>query len=144
MGCSEKMSNICLDPIKAPCVDYEGPLGENTTIKESCVNQHQVNEDLYAIADIIIKDQSTEQLGELCLTYPLEDGKVKLKSVLKIFEEEVCSLTSKVKSLEEKNYSELDITGFNLNFQCLIDPCGEPITNLKTLLQLLINKSCNI
>ena len=40
------------------------------------------------------------------------------------------------------DFGELDITGFNLDFDCLVDPCGDPITNLKTLLQLLINQAC--
>ena len=39
MACNDNISNLCMEPIKATCVDYDGPLGENTTIKDDCVNQ---------------------------------------------------------------------------------------------------------
>lgn len=143
MACNDNVSNICIDPIKAPCVDYEGPLGANTTITDDCVNQHQVNEDLYTITDNIIENQDTSNLGNLCLTYPVTDGKILPKSVFETHEQEICDLKDRVTTLEGMNFGELDITGFNLDFACLVDPCGDPITDLKTLLQLLINQACN-
>ena len=144
MACNDKISNICIDPIKASCVDYEGPLGDNTTIKDECVTQHEVNEDLYSITDTIIESQSTSELGNLCLTYPITDGKILPKSVFETHEQEICDLKDRVTVLEEMNFGELDITGFNLDFACLVDPCGDPITNLQQLLQIMINQICNV
>lgn len=143
MACNDKISNICVDPIKSTCVDYEGSLGENTTIKDECVTQHEVNEDLYTITDNIIENQDTSELGDLCLTYTITDGKILPKSVFEVHEQEICDLKDRVQQLEGMDFGALDITGFNLDYQCLVDPCGDPITDLKTLLQLLINKACN-
>jgi len=144
MACNDKESNICIKPILATCVDYRGSLGENTNIEDNCVNQHDVNIDLYSLFDSLIENQSTSELGQLCLNYPVTEGKIFPKSVFKVHEEEICTLKDKVYDLENRNFGELDITGFNLDFSCLVDACGDPITDLKTLLQLLINKTCNI
>lgn len=143
MACSDKISNICVNPIQSTCVDYKGPLGTNTTIKDECVTQHEVNEDLYSITDSITENQDTSDLGDLCLSYPVTGGKILPKSVFEAHEQEICELKDKVQALEDMDFGNLDITGFGLDYQCLVDPCGDPITNFKTLLQVLINQSCN-
>jgi hypothetical protein len=140
MACSDDISNICVDPIKATCVDYEGALGANTKITEDCVNQNDVNEDLYAITDEIIENIDASNLGNLCITYPV--GTITPKSALEQHEIEICDLQTRVTALENQNFADLDITGFGLNFSCLVDPCGAPITTLGQLLQIMINKDC--
>lgn len=144
MSCKDKISNICVDPTLATCVDYEGPLGANTKIVDDCVNQHDVNEDLYIITDEIIDGLDTSTLGELCLTYPLTDGKVTPKSVFETHEIKICELDSRVDTLENFDYSTLNITGFDLDFKCLVDACGDPITTLGQLLQIMIDKDCEV
>lgn len=141
MACNEITSNICIDSTKAKCVDYEGPLANSSSIEEGCVNQHQVNEDVYTIIDNI-EDSIVTPVGDYCLTYPLTEGKILPKSVMSVHRTEICDLKTRVQALEDIDYGDLDITGFDLNFQCLSDPCGDPITKLGVLLQLLINKAC--
>jgi len=141
MGCND-ISNTCGEFIFSTCVQYEGPLGENTKIEEDCVNQHNVNEDLYAITDEIIDGLDTSALGELCLTYPVTEGKIFPKSVFEVHEVEICDLKDRVTVLEGFDYSTLNITGFNLDFKCLVDPCGDPIETLGQLLQIMIDKDC--
>ena len=105
MACNDDISNACADPIKATCVDYDGPLGENTKITDDCVNQNDVNQDLYAITDEIISDTDTSNLGALCITYPVTDGKILPKSVFEQNEIEICDLKTRVQELENKNYA---------------------------------------
>lgn len=144
MACNDNISNLCLEPIKSTCVDFDGQLGDNTKITEDCVNQHEVNEDLYQITDEIIEGLDTSALSDNCLTYPLPMGVtlIPVSKALEVHGDEICTLKDRVTALENKDYSSLDITGFGLDFGCLVDPCGDPITELGTLLQLIINKAC--
>ena len=142
MACNDDISNTCSDPIKATCVDYDGQLGANTNITDDCVNQNDVNKDLYDITDKVISDSDTSNLGELCITYTLTEGSILPKSVFEQHEVEICDVKTRVTDLENTDYANLDITGFGLDFECLVDPCGDPITTLSQLLQLLISKSC--
>lgn len=144
MACNDNASNVCINSILSNCVDYKGKLGNNTTITKECVNQTDVNEDLYTITDSVIENQDTSQLGNLCITYPVTDGKILLKSVFETNEQEICDLKNRVQALEDADFGNLDITGFNLDFACLVDPCEDPITNLKQLLQIMINQICNV
>lgn len=138
--CKDKVSNTCGNSIYATCVDYEGLLGDNTTITSSCVSQNDVNEDLYAITDSIIENSKTDNLGNSCITYPLTEGKILLKSVLETNEQEICSLKTRVESLESVNYSELDITTWGLTIPtCIADSCNNPPTTLKELIQAIMN-----
>ena len=141
MACNETTSNICIDSTKAKCLDYEGHLGDNSKITSECVNQHQVNEDIYSVLDDTISSLKTP-IEDYCLTYPLTDGKILPKSVMSVHRTEICTLKGRVDTLENKDYGELDITGFDLDFGCLSDPCGDPVTKLGQLLQIIINKSC--
>lgn len=143
MSCN-KISNLCADPTLSVCVDHEAPLGVNTKIITDCVNQSDVNTDLYAITDEVIENSGTSNLGNLCVVYPLTEGVITLKSVNEQNEIEICNLKTKVTNLETFDYSNLDITGFTLDFKCLADPCGDPITKLGQLLQIIIDKSCTI
>jgi hypothetical protein len=146
MGCNQSTSNLCTEDISSRCVDYDGPLGANTGITESCVDQYAVNEDLYNITDNIISDSdATVDLEKSnCLTYPLTDGVVLVKTALTVLDTAVCDHESRITILEGKDYSQLDITGFGLDFACLSDPCGDPITTLGQLLQIMINNQCTV
>ena len=138
MSCKDKTSNICIDSINARCVDYEGEVSENSEL-EGCINQHEVNEDIYNQLDDIT---DTSELGDACLDYTETDGEVLLSTVLLKFEEEICALKGEEDN-ESPNPTDIDITSFNLDFGCLVDPCGSQITGLYQLLQILINKSCD-
>lgn len=142
MACDKDISNVCAENTFSTCVDYEGNLGENTKITDSCVTQHDVNEDLYTITDEIIDNLDTENLKNTCLVYPQVDNKIIPYSVFSVHNTEICDLKDRVLGLENFDYANLDITPFNLDFVCLQDPCNNEITTLKPLLQNIINKSC--
>lgn len=142
MACRDNQSNLCIDSFPSTCLDHVGDLGENTTITSSCVSQYDVNKDLYTITDNIITSLDLTDINNLCLTYPQIDGKVQPKTAIIKNAEEICSLIDRVQELENKDFANLDITGFNLNYQCLVDPCGDPISSLGQLLQIMINSLC--
>lgn len=137
MNCN-KTTNLCSDLTLATCVDYEGTLGTNTTITENCVSQNDVNEDLYIQADDLYDNISTEEFVQTALDYELIDGELLLKSIIKKLEEEIITLKERVTELE----SEGDLTVLGLDFECLVDVCGDPITTKKQLFQALITQAC--
>lgn len=141
MGCGHKIKETCGDTIYATCVDYEGTLGDNTKITDSCVTIEETTEDLYEITDEIIAGQDTSELGNLCLTYPLTEGVVLVKSVLEVHEEKLCELETSIADLS--NLENVDITGWTgLDLSCLNGVCATPPTTLGELLQALTNQVC--
>lgn len=143
MSCRDtSATNGCIEQTFSTCVDHEAPLGTNTKITTSCVTQSAVNTDLYAITDEIITNSSTEGLSANCLTYPMTEGAITLRSVIETHGTELCSLRTRVAALEARTLASFNISDLNLNIGCLEDPCGSPITTLGPLLQALITRSC--
>lgn len=138
MSCKDKTSTICIDSVNARCVDYEGEVSEKSEL-EGCINQHEVNEDIYTQLDNIDTNVDTSDLGDSCISYAETNGEVLIKTVLLKLEEEICTLKE---SNAGSATTDIDITSFNLDFGCLVDPCGSQITGLYQLLQILIDKSC--
>lgn len=136
-----KLSNTCTDSTSAPCVDYEGNLGENSKITSDCVNIENVAEDLYQITDDIIENSSTEELGEDCIELP--DGAT-VAQTLKKYEEEICLLKQQVETLQTDFICNLSISDCGLNFSNLqtvsSSSCVNPLSTLKDVLQAIIDK----
>ena len=145
MSCIDKIENICVEPSDAKCTVYTGKRGVNPKTTDPCMNQHDVNKELYNSLDEIHHSLDTgyNPLEENCIEYPIEGGKVNTKDILITHRDEICTLKEKVFDLESANLHNLDITSANLDFKCLVDPCGDPITKLGQLLQIMINKVCS-
>ena len=54
---------------------------------------------------------------------------------------EIISQVDDIKKLAESNDTN---SGLELDFKCLVNSCGTPITSLKDLLQTLIDEICNL
>lgn len=142
MACDNKIKNTCGDNIYATCVDFEGTLGKNTKIEDSCVTIEETTEDLYEITDEIIEGLDTSELGQNCMTYPLNDGIILTKTVLKVHEEKICELEQKITTLND--LENVDITGWTgLDLSCLNGVCNTPPQTLGELLQVLTENACN-
>ena len=142
MGCGNKIKETCGDTMYATCVDFEGTLGVNTKITDSCVTIEETTEDLYVITDEVIAGLDTTELGQLCMTYPLEGGVVKPKAVFKALEAKVCELDTALQNLN--NLKEIDITSWNLiDLGCLSDACSNPIITLGEWVQAVTTQICN-
>lgn len=143
-GCSGKISDTCGKKHNAKCITYEGDLHANTELENcDCHNLEDVIEDLNLAIDNINEAIDLSGLGDDCLDYDLVDGILLVKNALKKFEEEICD----IKDILGTNTGcdpvfTADISCVGLDFECLSDACGSPISNLKELLQALITQSC--
>lgn len=138
MSCNGNTSNICVDPIVATCVDYQGPLGSNTKITDECVNQNDVNEDLYAITDETITAIDVSSIVGDCITIPLGASIADIVSLLK---DKVCAQDAQITALESINYADIDITGFGLTIPaCIADSCANPPTTLAEWMQVIMDQ----
>ncbi len=142
MACGDKVKETCGENVYATCVDFEGTLGANTKITDSCVTIEETTEDLYQITDEIIDGLDTSGLGTLCLTYPLTGGVVLVKSVLETHEAKLCELETSIADLSD--LQNVDITGWTgLDLSCLNGVCATPPQTLGELLQALTDQVCN-
>lgn len=146
MGCKDKLRNTCGKKINARCVDYEGELHDDSEL-DVCDNPNveEVIEDINNTLNTITDSIDLSGLGDSCIDYNEVDGVITVKEALGKIEAKLCELAELVE-LEKPDcptiFSE-DISCLNLDFQCLTDVCGDKITNLKDLLQALIDESCN-
>ena len=141
MACGDNISNVCADPILATCVDYEGNLGENTKITDDCVNQNDVNEDLYAITDETITAIDVSSIVGDCITIPTG---ATIADIVGLLKDKVCEQDAEIEVLQNIDYSALDITGWGLTIpSCIADPCAAVPTTLGPLLQAIMdNRNC--
>lgn len=141
MSCND-ISNLCADPILATCVDYLGDLGVNTNITEDCVNQKDVNEDLYGLVDQLISDIDVSSITSTCITIPPNST---IAEIVALYEAKICELEGEMTTLQNIDYSTLDITGWGLTIPaCIADPCASPPTTLGPLLQAIMdNRNCS-
>lgn len=133
-----KISNLCVNPILSVCVDYEGTLGTNTKITDSCVNQYDVNEDLYAIVDETIEAIDVSGITSTCITIP---ENATIGQIVALYEEKICELNTSIEELQNIDYSQLDITEWGLTIPaCIADSCSNPPTVLGDLLQVMMDQ----
>jgi hypothetical protein len=137
MACDD-ISNICADPILATCVDYDGPLGANTKITDDCVNQNDVNQDLYTITDEIIEGLDVSGITSTCITIPPDST---VAEIMALYEAKICELDGEVTILQNIDYGVIDITGFGLTIPtCIADSCANPPTTLKEWMQVMMDQ----
>lgn len=138
MICNKNISNVCADPILTTCVDYEGPLGANTKITDDCVNQSDVNTDLYAITDETITAIDVSSIVGNCITIP--EGAT-IATIVSLLKDKVCELDIKITDIQNINYADIDITGFGLTIPtCIADSCANPPTTLAEWMQVIMDQ----
>lgn len=145
MGCGDKLKYTCGKRTNAKCVDYEGDLHNETSLEScDCYNVEEVIEDINGTINDITNAIDLADLGGLCITYPLTDGKILVKDALKKIEEKLCELADAVE-LDPPDCPTIfsqDISCLGLDYECLTDACDNDITNLGELLQALITQVC--
>ena len=138
MACGDDISNICADPILSTCVDHEAPLGANTKITDDCVNQSDVNTDLYAITDETITKIDVSAIVGDCITIPTD---ATIADIVGLLKDKVCELDTAVTNLQDINYANIDITGFGLTIPtCIADSCANPPTTLAEWMQVMMDQ----
>jgi hypothetical protein len=146
MGCNNKISSTCGKKINAKCVDYEGEFHTDSELAAcDCPNMEDVIEDINNTLNNIKTNLDTSGLGNSCIDYDEQGGEITISEALLKLEEKLCEVADYVNFSEPEACPPIytqDITCLNLDFACLTDPCGEQITDLKTLLQALITQAC--
>lgn len=142
MGKCDKIEDTCGKKINARCVDYEGTVNSQSPLTEGCLNVHNTTEDIYDQLEVIQESIDLTDLGSACITYPQEGLALKVSEALLGLETKVCELAVTEEGCHP--IFDADITCLGLNLGCLPDdPCGDPITTFKQLLQALIAQSCH-
>ncbi len=141
-SCNSKIKHTCTGNLQyATCVQYELELPEFSELGE-CVSIEETTEELYTLVGGIKDEIDLSDLGEQCLEYTLEEGKIIVKNVLLKYEEELCSLRERVLELETRPLCEMPL-GDCIDTLCLVDPCDNPITTWGQLIQILVNNACD-
>jgi|GEM_PF-2614762 len=137
-NCGNKIKNTCGSPTYATCVEYEGELPEFSEI-EGCPVIEETTAELYTLIGKIKEETDLSALGDLCLTYVQEDSKTIVKNVLLKFEEEICTLKEKITTLENTGICDQSISGCDLDYDDLVDNCGNIPTTMAGVLQLILD-----
>jgi len=137
MACQEKTGIRCKKSFAA-CTNYEGTTNENSTlIQDTCISIEETTQDIYNQLEQI----NLSALGDSCLDYVEEDGKLYVKNVLLKFEEEICTLKNQVQTLQTTAVLDTPLTNFN--FQCLQGVCDNNIITLGDLLNSIVTRLCD-
>lgn len=140
MGCCDDTNKKfnCGKKQQSACVFYKKELPKYSELETGCASIEETTEELYKNQANILKSIDTKDLGKNCLDYPtveIDDKDVILvKDVLKTLETQICNIMN-----ADDNDDSLE-----LDFKCLVSPCGSQINSLKDLLQTLINEICEI
>jgi|SRR5690606_17021237 len=140
MSCNDKKIG-CQNKEYAKCVYYEVEVPDwSLLVEEECVNIEETTADIYGEITNLKDRLDFSEITSDCFEIETEDGVVTPKSLMTTLVEKVEDLSCE-KECDVK--CDIDITDYGLDFKCLVDPCGEPITKLSTLLQILINEHCS-
>lgn len=141
MGCGDNRKFNCGEKVQSVCVHYKGYLPEYSELDKECVVIEETTEELYKNQEEILDSIDTSELGKDCIDfdeYMTEvkgESKLQVKGVLEAYEKEICDLK---KALDDEDDT------LSLDFKCLTTPCGDQITSLKDLLQVLIDEICTL
>ena len=135
---NNKIKCNCGTRQNARCVYYDAYLPKYSKLDEDCVNIDETTTELYENQEKILDSIDLVELGKKCIDYSefQEDDSLKVKEAFLTFESEICELKSKISSNSDDS--------LELDFKCLQDPCNHTISDLKTLLQVLIDEICKL
>ena len=144
MSCCGDNRKFSCGGLKTPavCVYYRGYLPKYSKLDPDCAVIEETTEELYKNQEFILQSIDTSKLEEDCIDYPTVeiDGKDKILvvDVLQALQDEICAL-------KENTGSDCDCIDISkLDLKCLEDePCSNP-TSINSILQIMIDKICDI
>ena len=143
MSCKSKIKNTCGDKTYATCVFYKTQLPSwSELLSESCVVTEETTTELYKEVTKLRNKTNFSTLTTTCSEITIEEdaGEVTplsfARTVITVLEGIKCPVTTDLIT------NDIDISGYGLDFKCLVDPCDDPIVRLSQLLQIMIDKAC--
>lgn len=134
-----KVKNTCASKTFAICTSYEGTINSGSEYTdESCLSIEETTQDIYNQ----LEQLDLSDLGESCLDYVEEDGKLLVKNVLLKYEQEICSLKEEVEELKNRPFCNQPITSCITDFSCLSLPCDNSIITVKDWMLAVQAKLC--
>ena len=140
-NCNNKIKHTCGTISYALCTVYETPLPEFSELTD-CVSIEETTEELYNLVGEIKEETDLSELGESCLDYVLEEGKIIIKNVLLKHEQEICELKNHVTELENRQLCDFNISECGIDISCLALPCDQSIATVADLFNAMITKIC--
>ena len=139
----DKIKYTCGIPTQATCVTTEvTPNEQSSLVNESCLDQEEVNQDIYDQLGDIWSEIDLSALGELCLDYTLESGKIIVKNVLLKYEQEICDLKTELEAIKNRKICDTPITECLTDFDCLVGDCDNSIVTLGDWMLSVQTKIC--
>ena len=136
--CGDRSSN-------ARCVFYDLNTPSFSKLSENdCTTVDETTSDLYNLVSWLRESVNVEGLDikDLEIQSVLDSyDNSKQRFLVKDILSEIISQVDDIKKLTESNDTN---SGLELDFKCLVNSCGTPITSLKDLLQTLIDEICNL
>ena len=136
MACNtdNQLKYRCGSITPSECVVYDSDLPSWSEL-EGCVT---VEESLTEIYKKLTELSEAVQIEDLPNCIELPAGEQTLSSVLLGLATEICAIKDKISSAP----TTFDVSKLAISSECLVDECGAPISDLTTLLQVIIDKLC--
>lgn len=148
MTCRNRISDRCGKRSSSVCVDYEGTLREGTVLDPlDCLSVQDVIEDINDGIDKLKSDTTLDNLSSTCIDYPQVGDNLTVKEAIKGLETKLEQVMDFVGMGCDNCPSCNDcpkvftdsIACLDLNYGVLVDACGNQPTNLKEVLQLILD-----
>lgn len=118
------------------------PNPQSSLVGEQCLDQEQVNDDVYEQLETIQTNSDLTELIEQCLDYVLVGGKLFVKNALLKQGEEICALKEEIEILKNRQLCDIPISECLTNFDCLVGECDNSILTLKDWMLAVQTKIC--
>lgn len=138
MGCNNKISQKCGTVVYSPCVKYELEVPEISSLyEEGCLSIEDTTKDLYNLVEDVYEGINLSGLGTKCLSYV---PAAKVKDILIKYEEEICTLKTKVETLETTAICDMLITSCGLDLTGISDQCDNPVRTVGELFNYILTQ----
>lgn len=160
MGCNnKKLKDTCGPKKNSLCVEYTGIVPEGSELhEEGCLTVHEVIEDLYNSFEEVKEQIELGDISDDCIDYDeAENGNVTLTELVKKHHDLLCLMKDKlgITDCDENSNSgegsedtttsgEVKLDLSEIDMKCLTDPCDNQIEDFKTLIQVLVDKVCEL
>jgi len=132
-----KIQHTCGEIKPSACVEYEGEVNKFSELSDHCsLSIEETTQDIYNQLEEI----NLESLEDSILNYvKTTEGRVIVKNAFIKIDAEIIALKDRVTELETTDICSKNIESCNLDFNGLVDDCGDSPSTLAETLQLILD-----